>query len=53
MENLNFEKLSNQEMRKILGGRRIVTRIDVDGDGRWDMKFVSNPETGRWKCKVR
>ncbi len=35
----NFEKLSNEQMQSVKGGR-FVLKIDRDGDGRWDEKHV-------------
>lgn len=49
----NFEKMSACQMSSIRGGERIVTKIDVDGDGKWDMKWVTNTRTGKTKLKVK
>ncbi len=50
----NFENLNQQELQMINGGgNRHVTKIDIDGDGKWDMKTVSNTRTGKVKVKYR
>jgi len=35
----NFEMLSTEKLKNVKGGR-IVTKIDIDGDGEWDIKEV-------------
>jgi divalent metal cation (Fe/Co/Zn/Cd) transporter len=49
----NYEVLSVTEMNSLKGGQRIVVKIDVDGDGKWDVKRATNTRTGKTKCKVR
>jgi hypothetical protein len=34
------EELSSEELNYISGGKRSVTKLDVDGDGKWDIKIV-------------
>lgn len=50
----NFKNLNQEELLMIKGGKnRHVTKIDVDGDGDWDMKTVSNTKSGKIKVKYR
>lgn len=37
---LEYEELSDLELEAVIGGKREVTKIDTDGDGRWDVKIV-------------
>lgn len=48
-----FDQLSKKEMRSATGGWRLVTKTDINNDGKWDMKFVYNSRTGRMKVKQR
>jgi Zn-dependent membrane protease YugP len=36
---IQFDELSDLEVENVVGGRK-VTKIDTDGDGRWDIKIV-------------
>lgn len=47
-----MKKLSNQTIKKILGGRDVV-KIDVDGDGDWDLKYVYGKHGEIRKIKAR
>ncbi len=35
-----FEELSDLEMESVAGGKRQKMKVDVDGDGKWDIKVV-------------
>lgn len=35
-----FEELSDLQLEAVVGGKRQRERIDIDGDGRWDIKVV-------------
>lgn len=48
-----IENLKLKELSQIKGGKRTVSKIDVDGDGKWDIKFVTNSRTGKTKYKAR
>jgi hypothetical protein len=37
---LEYEQLSNREMEAVVGGRRRKVKVDLDGDGKWDVKIV-------------
>ncbi|MEI3652236.1 MAG: hypothetical protein V6D39_20150 [Dolichospermum lemmermannii FEM_B0920] len=37
---IQFDELSDLEVENVVGGKRKVTKIDIDGDGRWDYKIV-------------
>ena len=37
----NLVELKREEMRVVNGGRK-VRKIDLDGDGKWDVKLVYN-----------
>lgn len=37
-----FKNLTNTDMKEINGGKRHVLKLDRDGDGRWDIKYVWN-----------
>jgi bacteriocin-like protein len=37
---LEYEELSDLELEAVIGGKRETTKIDLDGDGRWDVKIV-------------
>ena len=37
---IQFDELSDLEVENVVGGKRKVTKIDTDGDGRWDIKIV-------------
>jgi len=47
----NFEKLSNEQLQTVKGGR-LVIKIDRDGDGKWDEKHVWT-NGGKYKRKDR
>lgn len=52
MSNLmKFKALQECEMKQIKGGDRDVVKIDIDGDGRWDVKIVRT--RGRTKVIYR
>jgi len=48
---MNYKVLNNTELSSVTGGRR-VERIDVNGDGRWDVKIVYR-NNGTVKIKSR
>lgn len=48
-----FKKLSNNQMSTVKGGFRLVHKIDLDADGEWDLKLVTNTRTGANKFKMR
>jgi hypothetical protein len=48
-----MKKLCKDFMRNIKGGKRVVKKYDLDGDGKWDFKTVTNKERGKFKSKVR
>lgn len=39
MKNLKKHTLVKSDLSKVVGGRE-VRKIDVDGDGRWDIKYI-------------
>lgn len=40
MENFKKNKLVKSDLSKVVGGGRIVRKVDIDGDGRWDVKYI-------------
>jgi bacteriocin-like protein len=37
---LEYEELSDLELEAVIGGKRHTEKIDIDGDGKWDIKIV-------------
>jgi len=37
---LEYEELSDLELEAVIGGKRHREKIDLDGDGKWDIKIV-------------
>lgn len=51
MEKLKNYELSNERFKEIVGGRRVV-KVDANGDGRWDIKWVYR-NNGSVRIKIR
>jgi len=51
IHNFKGDCLSKEELTRIEGGREVY-RLDLDGDGTWDLKIVVR-NNGEVKCKSR
>ncbi len=40
-------------MGAVKGGFRLVHKVDINADGKWDFKMVTNTKTGVHKFKMR
>lgn len=48
-----FKLLNPDSLKSIRGGKREVVKYDIDGDGKWDVKTITNKKRGKFKAKIR